>query len=84
MGGATSELLMFLLKSKGLNAEIFDLCCQQPDSELTAYYKSEALLGMKLKRGTTYSKAIGEQLKNCPENSASQLTQSTKALFMDK
>jgi hypothetical protein len=41
-------------------------------------------MGMKLKRGTTYAQAVGEQMKTCPELSASQLTQTTKALFLDK
>jgi len=87
LGGATSELILYLLKSKGMNAEIFDFCCNQNESapaELLAYYKAESLMGMKLKRGTTYAQAVGEQMKTCPELSASQLTQTTKALFLDK
>jgi len=58
LGSATTELILFLLRSKGMNAEIFDLCCTQSESapaELLAYYKAESLMGMKLKRGTTYT-----------------------------
>jgi hypothetical protein len=63
LGGATSELILYLLKSKGMNAEIFDFCCNQDESapaELIAYYKAESLMGMRLKRGTTYGQAVGE------------------------
>jgi hypothetical protein len=45
----TKELVLHLLKAKGLNNEVFDFANMQEQSELTDYYKSEAILNMKLK-----------------------------------
>ena len=54
----TNELILHLLKASGQHKEVFDFAQRQDQSELTDYYKSEALLNMKLKTGTSYDAAV--------------------------
>ena len=35
-------------------AEMYDFADSQPESELTKYYKTEAMLGLKMKSGASY------------------------------
>ena len=77
----TKELILHLLKARGMNKEVFDFAEMQEQSELTDYYKSEAILNMKLKSGTSYADALASVLPE--KNSACTMIQQVKALFRD-
>lgn len=55
---SSQEMVLYLLKAKNLHKEAFDFASQQADSELTKFYKAEALLNLKLKSGTSYESAV--------------------------
>ena len=77
-----SELLLFTLNKKGLHQEIIDICSEQT-SDIHKYYLAESLYQSKI-QGKTYSEALRSSAAfSGPNLSSCQLTQRTKALFLD-
>lgn len=77
----TSELLLYILQSKGMHKEVIDYCeRKQNKAEIIQYYLTESLLQLPLKSGS-YSKAI-DTLLNASD--ACKLTQKTKAIMLDE
>ena len=64
-----------------MHAEAFEFASNQPDSELTQFYKTEALLAMKMKSGMSYSKAVASIVSN--EHSYLKIAQTAKALLKE-
>lgn len=81
-----SELVLFLLSKAGMSEEIIDFCDQgaQVNSDIEKYYLAEALFGLDLERGN-FENALNQSeiFSNDNLTSACQLTQRTKALFLD-
>ena len=79
LGKNTQELILYLLKSSGLNAEVIDFCSLDQvsaNNQLRAYYLSETLLQTPIKKGKTYFDALvqAEVIPAKGEMSACQLT----------
>ena len=77
-----NELLLFCLNAKGMTKEILDVCNGQK-SDIHRYHLAESLFAGNI-HGKTYTDAlIASQAFNDADLSACQLTQRTKALFLD-
>ena len=82
LSAGLSELLLFTLNKKGLHEEIIDICSGQT-SDIHKYYLAESLFKSKI-QGKTYSEALRSSAAFSGSNlSSCQLTQRTKALFLD-
>jgi len=78
---ASKELMFYLLKENGLTAEVLDFAGVGNNSDIAHYYVSESILGMQLKPGQTYTNALASVEHG---SAACQITQKTKALFLDQ
>ena len=73
--------MFYLLKENGLTAEVLDFAEVGSNSDIAHYYVSESILGMKLKHGQSYTNAVASVDHG---SAACQITQKTKALFLDQ
>lgn len=74
------------MKAAKLNDEIIDFCTFDTDCPIKQFYMAEALMQMELQKGSSYTKVL-QKAKVIPESgelTPCQLTQATKALFLDK
>ena len=74
------------MKAAKMNDEIIDYCSFDTECPIKQFYMAEALMQMELQKGTSYTKVL-QRAKVIPESgeiTPCQLTQATKALFLDK
>lgn len=52
-------MLLYVLKARGLNAEVIDFCSKNEEkNDLEKFYFSEALLSLPIKEGNSYVQAL--------------------------
>ena len=79
-------MVLFSLSKAGMSEEIIDFCEQgaQVNCDIEKYYLAEALFGLDLERGQFENALNQSEIFNDDKaTSACQLTQRTKALFLD-
>ena len=85
-----SELLLFILSQNDMHYEVIDFCEHQKklglQSDIHSYYLSESLFKLELNDGTYLEALEGSEMfhQTSDDTSACQLTQKTKAMFLDK
>lgn len=79
------EVLLYILKSAGLNNEVIDYCSKQCTSQIKKYYLAEALLQMDKSKSGSYLEALKQaNVVKEGQQTACEVTQGTKAVILDK
>ena len=82
---AMSELVLFALNKKGMHKEVIAMCAdKEKASDIHKYYLAESIMSGRLS-SKSFAEALGstQVFKGGDDLSACELTQKTKAMFLD-